>query len=91
MSMWRTSGIPSSEIVSWRWMRVITVASRFAAIVASMRRRAAASHCLCTTGCSELRMKKIQIASQGCMPVTEDHDRSGRTVPRRSRRPTRRL
>ena len=66
MSMWRISGNPSSEIVSCRWIRVITVASRRFAISASMRRRDAASSCFCTTGCRELRMKKIQIRSQKC-------------------------
>jgi len=45
----------------------MTVASRFLAMLASVRRRVAASSCRCTTGWSELRMKKIQMASQGCM------------------------
>jgi hypothetical protein len=65
MSMCRRSGIPSREIVSWRWIKVMTVASRREAIVASARRRDSASSCRWMTGCSELRMKKIQIASQG--------------------------
>ncbi len=41
-----------------------TVASRFEEIDASIRLRASASICRCTTGCSELRMKKIQIRFQ---------------------------
>src|SRR5438093_803914 len=46
-------------------MSVITVASRPAAICPSIRRRESASRCFWTSGCRELRMKKIQIASQG--------------------------
>src|SRR2546423_13290077 len=45
----------------------MTVASRFVAILASVRRSAAASDCRCTTGWRELRMKKTQMASHGCI------------------------
>jgi hypothetical protein len=57
MSMWRMSGNPSSEIVSCRWINVITVASRLCAIDASILRRVAASHCFWNSGASELRMR----------------------------------
>jgi hypothetical protein len=64
MSIWRMTGKPRSDIVSWRWISVITVASRFDEIDASILLRPIASTCRCTTGCSELRMKKIQIRFQ---------------------------
>ena len=47
---------------SRRWISVITVASRLCEMDASILLRAViARTCRCTTGCRELRMKKIQI------------------------------
>src|SRR6202022_3255124 len=50
MSMYRARGMPSREIVSWRWIRVITVASRRTAIRARRRRRLSAIIALWMTG-----------------------------------------
>jgi hypothetical protein len=67
---WRINGMPSKEMVSCRWISVITVASCLDAISASMRRRPSASRCCWTSGWRELRMRKIQNASQGCIGGT---------------------
>ena len=57
MSMNRTSGKPSSDIVSCRWISVMTVASRSFEISFSARRRWSSSACRASAGWSDARMK----------------------------------
>ncbi len=48
------------DIVSWRWMRVVTAEPRSWAIWESALFLAWASSCRCSTGCSETRIRNIQ-------------------------------
>jgi hypothetical protein len=58
-------GNPSSDIVSCRWIRVITVALRLRESCASVCRLRAYMSCFWAAGWSEARMKKIQSRLSG--------------------------
>jgi hypothetical protein len=69
MSMKRTSGKPSSDIVSCRWISVMTVALRCREMSLSARRRCTMSIWRATAGWSEARMKNSQSRLIGSIVV----------------------
>jgi hypothetical protein len=65
MSMYRTIGKPRNDIVSCRWISVITVAWRFRAIFCSERRRRFSSTARCSAGWRDARTKNSHSRLRG--------------------------